>query len=329
MANKNGIDVTEFAHFANPDWEDPVHRRCIAASLVNVVYLLETNENQANELCCLLQFEVKETVIDDNDNSIYGVVFQWHGTTNAGPGGPPSKVVAFRGTLLRPKNISHDLVEDMKVAIRHYDSISRVEKGLQYLRKSLHNNGYNNIWLAGHSLGAAIALGTAMNLMKEERHNLEAHLFNPPFICPTVPQLKVFEMGGNFSVLRDNQRSLELYAKFVGISDWVPNIYVNQKDPICQTYVHYFEVLMGIYRHKSHLLYESMKYLFSFDLVKKKSPWHLVPSATVIVATKHFFHNHHTIRQWWLKDLRINSIEYIPPDEVIQSIKYNLPVETV
>ncbi|GLJ34970.1 hypothetical protein SUGI_0703830 [Cryptomeria japonica] len=100
MANENGIDVTRFAHFANPDWKDPVHRRCIASSLVNVVYLLETNENQANELCCLLQFEVKQTVIDDHDNSIYGAIFQWHGRMKACPGGPPSEVVAFRGHLL-------------------------------------------------------------------------------------------------------------------------------------------------------------------------------------------------------------------------------------
>ncbi|GLJ34968.1 hypothetical protein SUGI_0703700 [Cryptomeria japonica] len=74
---------------------------------------------------------IKETVIDDNDNSIYGVVFQWRGTTKAGPGGPPSEVVAFRGTLLRPKNIFHDLVEDMKVAIGHYNSISRVQQWVQ------------------------------------------------------------------------------------------------------------------------------------------------------------------------------------------------------
>ncbi|GLJ56960.1 hypothetical protein SUGI_1276300 [Cryptomeria japonica] len=119
----------------------------------------------------------------------------------ARPGGPPSEVVAFRGTLLRPRNIFHNLVEEFRVAIAHYDCISRVEKGLQFLRVSLYDNGYNNVWLAGHSLGAAIALGIAMNLQRDARHILEAHLFNPPFICPTVPQLKVIEKSRSCSAL--------------------------------------------------------------------------------------------------------------------------------
>ncbi|XP_059071089.1 uncharacterized protein LOC131863302, partial [Cryptomeria japonica] len=159
--------------------EDPVHRRCIASSLVNVVYLLETNENQAKEFWYLLQFEVKQTVIDDHDNSIYGTVFQWRGRMKARPGGPPSEVVAFRG----------------------------------------------------HSLGAAIALGIAMNLQRDARHILEAHLFNPPFICPTVPQLKVIEKSRSCSALNKHEpRAKEARSDF---SRWL--------QPICVVMWKYFE----------------------------------------------------------------------------------------
>ncbi|GLJ13099.1 hypothetical protein SUGI_0205160 [Cryptomeria japonica] len=258
MADKDGIDVTELAHLAIPNWGDVVHRRCIAASLVNVVYLLQTNKNQAKQWCDLLQFDVMETAIDENDKSIFGAVFQWQGTVKAGSGGPPSEVVAFRGTIFRPKTILEDLALDLKVATAHLDSLCRVDKGLQYLRRSIQRNGSHSIWLAGHSLGAAIALVVARKLQREERHNLEAHLFNPPFFSPSFPQLKLFEKIGKtllatckaspslhftqldkvFKIiqgtsealaasmgLKDEKKLLELYADFLVVSNWTPNIY--------------------------------------------------------------------------------------------------------
>ncbi|GLJ13098.1 hypothetical protein SUGI_0205140 [Cryptomeria japonica] len=351
MADKDGIDVTELAHLAIPNWGDVVQRRCIAASLVNVAYLLQTNENQAKQWCHLLQFRVVETIVDDHDKSIFGAVFQWQGTVKAGPGGPPLEVVAFRGTIFRPKTILEDLALDWKVATAHMDSLCRVDKGLQYLQRSIRRNGSQNIWLAGHSLGAAIALVVARKLGREERHNLEAHIFNPPFFSPTFPQLKLFEKIGKILVatckaspslhftqldkvfksiqgtsealavsmgLKDEKKLLELYGDFLAVSNWTPNIYVSQKDPICCSYIHYFEVWKGIYGKKSHLVHESMKYLFCFEVAKKKTPWHLVPSAKVVIAVGHLFHNHHGICQWWSKDLKIQSIEYNPPDEVSQ-----------
>ncbi|GLJ56963.1 hypothetical protein SUGI_1276310 [Cryptomeria japonica] len=285
MANNNGIDVTELLHLALPNWEDPIHRRCIAAGLVNIVYVLETNPNQAKELCCLLQFEVKETAIDEHDKSVYGAVFEWRGKEKAGPGGPPSEVVAFR----------------------------------------------------------------ARKLEQKERRELEAHLFNPPFLSPTFPQLKVFERIAKILVgtrkcapsfqcsqsqeickhiqgpsealafqmgLKDESKLLELYGDFLHYSDWIPNLYVNEKDLICATYLHYFEVWKGIYEQKSHLVHESMKYFFCFEVATKKTPWHIVPSAKVFRVGRHFFSNHHGICQWWSKNLQVKSIEYIPPDEV-------------
>ncbi|XP_057838563.2 GDSL esterase/lipase At4g10955-like isoform X1 [Cryptomeria japonica] len=349
MANNNGIDVTELLHLALPNWEDPIHRRCIAAGLVNIVYVLETNPNQAKELCCLLQFEVKETAIDEHDKSVYGAVFEWRGKEKAGPGGPPSEVVAFRGTLLRPRNILEDLILDFKVAIAHFNSIERIDKGLPFLRNSLHRNGCQNIWITGHSLGAAIALAAARKLEQKERRELEAHLFNPPFLSPTFPQLKVFERIAKILVgtrkcapsfqcsqsqeickhiqgpsealafqmgLKDESKLLELYGDFLRYSDWIPNLYVNEKDLICATYLHYFEVWKGIYEQKSHLVHESMKYFFCFEVATKKTPWHIVPSAKVFRVGRHFFSNHHGICQWWSKNLQVKSIEYIPPDEV-------------
>ncbi|KAL0005620.1 hypothetical protein SO802_013181 [Lithocarpus litseifolius] len=41
-----------------------------------------------------------------------------------------------------------------------------------------------NLWLAGHSLGAGMALGVGKNMTKLG-HNLETYLFNPPFTSLT------------------------------------------------------------------------------------------------------------------------------------------------
>ncbi|GLJ34969.1 hypothetical protein SUGI_0703820 [Cryptomeria japonica] len=273
----------ELTHLALPNWEDPIHRRCIAVGLVNIVYVLETNPNQAKELCCLLEFEVEETAIDEHDKSIYGAVFEWRGKEKAGPGGPPLGVLAFRARKLEPK----------------------------------------------------------------ERREL--HLFNPPFFSPTFPQLKVFERIAKILVgthkcapsfqcsqsqeickhiqgtseasalqmgLKDKSKLLELYGDFLHYSDWIPNLYVNEKDLICVTYLHYFEVWKGIYEQKSHLVHESMKYFFCFEVATKKTPWHIVPSTKVFRVARHCFSNHHGICQWWSKNLQVKSIEYIPPDEV-------------
>ncbi|KAH9319106.1 hypothetical protein KI387_020875 [Taxus chinensis] len=367
MADPDGIDVTGLSHLVDPNWEDQTDRRCIAAVLVEVVYQHQINDKRVDQWSTLLPFKVKEEIIikDEQGKSIViGVIFGWVGRSKLASGcagKPPSEVVAFRGTLWKSEFRWGDFCEDVNVALARMDSLSRVGMALKYLRRSIQRHGSHNIWIVGHSLGASIALAAVRNLSREEREKLEAHLFNPPFISPRLPELKFFEIvgrllstirNGSLSLpfprlegiykgiqgacdvvalrmgLQDDNRLLELYGEFIAVGNWIPNLYVNKKDLVCSTYIKYLEAWKGIYTHNSDLVHETMKHLFCFEVANKRTPWHMVPSAKLFVAITD--NKHHSLCQWWLKDLQIQSIhDYVPPKKIIQwnanTVKTNLP----
>ncbi|GLJ24837.1 hypothetical protein SUGI_0475140 [Cryptomeria japonica] len=359
MADQDANNVQDILDLANPNWGDPNTRRRIAACLVNVVYQIEKGngkkemvkkkEEVVKEWCSLLKFKVKETI---KDETIFGAIFQWDGTSEGGEGEgkPPSEVVAFRGTILKGNYIlGKDFRHNWKAVNARHKSISRVDKGLEQLKKSIQRNKPHKIWIVGHSLGAAIAIAVARKMGKEERNKMEAHLFNPPFFSPRLPEIKFFEMvGRTLSAVRDGPTSLHLpllegvykkikgackgvavssglkddiillgpYGDFIAVSSWVPNIYVNRNDLICNSYIRYFEVLQGIYKEESQdldkPLHERMKFLFCYEVAKKRTPWHLLPSATLFVRET----SDHNLSQWWSGSLELEGDKYIPPTDV-------------
>ncbi|XP_057865658.2 GDSL esterase/lipase At4g10955 [Cryptomeria japonica] len=331
-------DVDAILALANPDWNDPNDKRCIAACLVNVVYQLEKGkekEEMANECCKLLEFKVYEKIMETRGGQevIFGAVFQWVGKSRRGKdeGKPPSEVVAFRGTIPKGKDFLHN----WKAANACHKSISRGDIGLQYLQRCIKRHGPHNIWIVGHSLGAAIATVAARKMGKEERNKMEAHLFNPPFLSPRLPELTFFEMvGRNLAAVRDIWRSLgfgapnaldfmmiddeklcALYNDFIGVSGWNPNIYVGKNDPVSCSYIRYFEVMGAMYKDKSKPLHERMKYLFSFEVAQETTPVHLLPSANLFVKDSGIFHplENHCLRQWWSRNINLKVKAYVAP----------------
>ena len=106
------------------------------------------------------------------------------------------------------------------------------------MKRSIDAYGPDNIWIVGHSLGAAIAIVVARKMEREKIDKIEAHLFNPPFLSPRLPELKFFELvGRTLAAVRDiwgklylglpnvldymmiNDRKLRgLYDDFIGVS---------------------------------------------------------------------------------------------------------------
>ncbi|GLJ24848.1 hypothetical protein SUGI_0475300 [Cryptomeria japonica] len=116
------------------------------------------------------------------------------------------------------------------------------------------------------------------------------------------------------SGLKDGTILLGLYGDFIAVSSWVLDIYVNRNDPIWCSYIHYFEVLQGIYNHKREPLHERMKFLFYYEVVKKRTLWHLLPSSMMFVRET----SDHNLSQWWSGSLELEGKKYIPPTEVTQ-----------
>ncbi|KAD4585888.1 hypothetical protein E3N88_23489 [Mikania micrantha] len=108
--------------------------------------------------------------------------------------------------------------------------------------------GAENVWLAGHSLGASIAMLAGRELAKSGLY-LETYLFSPPFNSVPIENLiknqtlkrvvriwaSIIKAGIAIIVKRPSE-DLEEDA-FIMLSEWKPNMFVNPKDPICSEYI--------------------------------------------------------------------------------------------
>eukprot|EP01018_Ginkgo_biloba_P029300 Gb_11151 [translate_table: standard] len=298
----DNFDVCGPAYLINPSWEDADHRRIIAASLVHGVSVLQEDRKHrrsgANALACkwwtFFHFQLVETLIDDG--SIFGAVFQWN-VPSKQQKSPPIVVVAFRGTMLSCETVVKDLFMDLEILVNRLEKRSRYLKGLEALRKSVRSHGPKHVVIAGHSMGAAIGFLAGRTLMAEDGANLEAHLFNPP--CSHLANhLKTLKVAKD--VIKGNNEYSEIYAKFLAVRGWVPFLYVNHHDVICRSYIDYFDRASCSQQDMLSALLSMRQILFS--LAGKQSwPWHLIPSAILILSINM---DSHKLRQWWRKDIQ-------------------------
>ncbi|KAF7061027.1 hypothetical protein CFC21_067757 [Triticum aestivum] len=114
------------------------------------------------------------------------------------------------------------------------------------------------IWLAGHSLGAAVAQVVGRCMMeREEPLNLPAFLFNPPYVA-FITSIKLLNFlkadpvakrhfyfassllkAAAGLVLVSHRKRRE--KSFKRVSAWVPNLYMHEDDWICRGFIGYFE----------------------------------------------------------------------------------------
>ncbi|CAN6219036.1 unnamed protein product [Urochloa humidicola] len=268
------------------------HRRGITACLVKATYIMESDRTKgrqgtlnarAPDWWKSFHFRLREPPLicdyfcecvfckrlEATGPFIYGAIFEYappeevarrHYQQPAAP--PPRFVVAFRGTKLR---LVPDLIDDVRILRNLQGACSRFQKAREHVAELLGSitgsgGGDGAVWLAGHSLGASVALDVGRDLMigkrpRERRRNLPTFLFNPPHVslAPVASTLRVSEAARQdwFSfkcvakglaactTMRSQEKMME--DMFRRLGPWVPELYVHKDDKICQGYIDQFE----------------------------------------------------------------------------------------
>ncbi|XP_022720042.1 GDSL esterase/lipase At4g10955-like [Durio zibethinus] len=337
------------SHLNNIDWNNAHHRRSVAACLVGGVYVLESDRQARRKGSqCLappwwefFHFKLIHQLVDDDDNSIFGAIFEYnpppyayHRTIDRSP----RYVIAFRGTLMKRDSVARDLDLDIDVIRNGLHQTTRFAIAIKAVRDVVFAVRGSNVWLTGHSLGAAMAM-LAGKTMAKTGYSLEAFLFNPPFVSPPIEIIKdkkvrhglrfagtVIKAGLAFAAAtngnNNNSRNGNGYEdSFAAISGWIPCLFVNQKDPICAEYIGYFEHRRklenigagAIARLTSqHSLANLFMSAVGMKGVETSEPLHLLPSAnlTVNLNPPPDIMQAHGLYQWWRPDLNLRCSVY-------------------
>ncbi|XP_057850724.1 GDSL esterase/lipase At4g10955-like [Cryptomeria japonica] len=192
---------------------DACHRRCIAASLVQGVYAQEWERQerrlgpdaQAEIWWSFFGFKLLRPLLDRVDGSIFGAVYKWSkkaAQVRFRPPGVPKIVVALRGTVPKAGAVARDLWLDLSFLTNELHTSYRFHYTLDVVKKSVRKHGSENVWIVGHSLGAAMGMLAGRKMAEEERQFLQAHLFNPPFVSPPVERIQNEKIKSGFYIAR-------------------------------------------------------------------------------------------------------------------------------
>ncbi|XP_078431345.1 alpha/beta-Hydrolases superfamily protein [Wolffia australiana] len=333
-SEKSNFPISGPIHLTQVDWGCPNHRRSVAASLVEGVYVLESDRQErrvGDEALAppwweFFRFRLLTRLVDDADSSIFGAVYEL--TEPGPPAGAPSRVLALRGTLTKPDTISRDLELDLHFLRHGLHATSRCAAAVQAARDLAHHGrrSGSTVWLAGHSLGSTLAT-LAGKAMAKEGIFLESFLFNPPFISAPVDRIKDrklkhgLRVAGSFvaaglalaAQARAPAARTGEESAFAALAPWVPRLFVNPADLLCCEYVGYFEHRekmdeLGIghveriaTRHSLGGLLLGAIYGGDYHAA------HLLPSAelTVNLGPTTDAHAAHGIHQWWCPGLTL------------------------
>ncbi|KAK4338513.1 hypothetical protein RND71_043000 [Anisodus tanguticus] len=195
------FDLCGPVHLTAIDWENVAHRRSVAASLVQGVYILERDKQEKWQGSQALAppwwkhflFELYCVLVDDVDSCIFGAIYKF-APSKSFFGGSKDKsqqrfVIAFRGTLTKGDAFTQDLQLDVHIIRNGLHRTSRFETAIQAVRHVVATYGSSDVWLTGHSLGAAMAMQAGKTMAKTGVF-LDAFLFNPPFLSAPIERIK-------------------------------------------------------------------------------------------------------------------------------------------
>ncbi|XP_073144646.1 GDSL esterase/lipase At4g10955-like [Henckelia pumila] len=328
------------------DWNNSYHRRAIAASLVQGVYQLERDRHHnrhgphalAPPWWEFFHFRLIQVLVDDHDVSYFGAIFEFmnkspHDHDHPTPSSlifqrPPAPlyVVAFRGTIKKAINRAQDFKLNLHCVLNNLDKSTRFQTGSEAVRGLASRVGSGNIWLAGHSLGASIALTIGREMARSgDGHgdHVETYLFNPPFMSPPIERIKndKLRLGLRFAnsvltaglamAVNGRKKGGRDTDEFSILSSWVPYLFINPRDVICSEYVGYFEhrekmESIGAGRIGRIATQHSIGSVVSAARGKVScGAVHLIPSAYLSVNCSPCasFSEAHGIHQWWRPDL--------------------------
>nr|XP_017256735.1 PREDICTED: GDSL esterase/lipase At4g10955-like [Daucus carota subsp. sativus] len=318
---------------AATDWSYTHHRITVAASLVQGVYAMERDRRQSRTGLQALaplwwesfHFQLEETLIDPSDSSIYGAIYKFKLPTDTfGQWHPPRCVVALRGTVIEPETMYQDFKLDPKILLKQKLTKSfRAEvtsKVVEILVDNI-NAGANTVWLAGHSLGSAIALTVGRDMAKIGIP-LETYLLNPPFVSIPLEHIKLSrrERSGIriawsvakavlSKVVMDDEQRTQVENKFTQLSIWAPYLCVNEDDPICSEYIGYFKnrYRMARWGPRGARIAKAATKVSTRSLAKyalgsrTAEPFHLLPTANLVInkSGSQNLKEAHGVAQWW------------------------------
>ncbi|KAL7111833.1 hypothetical protein ACP275_05G114500 [Erythranthe tilingii] len=336
VSEREHFDLSGPLHLTAVDWTNPSHRRSVAASLVQSVYILERDRQEkrngphalAPPWWEFFHFKLYKHLIDEADSCIFGAIFQ---LTTPTTHNSPRFVIAFRGTITKGDAFTRDLELDVHIIRNGLHQTSRFETAIQAVRHIIATFGSSNVWLTGHSLGASMALQAGKSTAKTGIF-LEAFLFNPPFL--SAPIERIFKdtkvkhglrfagsviTAGLALAMKNKNRGSGVNTTFEALSEWLPCLFVNPSDHICSEYVGYFEHRkrmeeIGAGEIERLATKHSIGGLLLNVVggVELEEPLHLIPSAnlTVNLTPASDFKEAHGIHQWWRPDLHLESNSY-------------------
>jgi hypothetical protein len=155
--------------------------------------------------------------------------------------------------LFHPK-VLQDLMQDALVLFNALADNRRFKRTHVHVEELIGSNPVGSVWLAGHSLGASLALEIGRNIMLKKGISVPTFLFNPPHVASTqaINLLQPSEMAKNDLyaasnllkaglgvILSPHRKRME--KLFQQLSPWAPKLYVHEKDFICQGFIDYFQ----------------------------------------------------------------------------------------
>lgn len=330
-------------HLTAVDWNNTHHQRSVAASLVQGVYILERDRQLKRDGTEALapiwwnffHFQLLRVLVDDVDSSIFGAIYEftsqdvYHGylAHNA-----PKYVIAFRGTLPKLDSMSRDLMLDLQLLRNKLHDSSRFHLAMQAVQDMLAVAGTSNIWLAGHSLGSAIAMLAGKNLVKLGCP-LQTYLFNPPFFSAPIERIKdqnlkhgirfagsIIKAGISIAVKARQQQQQQQKSQddsYIVLSSWIPYLFVNPDDHICSEYIGYFEHRKKMEEIGAEEIGRLANRVSLGNLIlgsagKDLEPLHLLPCAYLTINPRPSldFKQAHGLHQWWNPELNCQSTLY-------------------
>ncbi|KAM4076086.1 hypothetical protein ACJW30_12G037400 [Castanea mollissima] len=305
------------------DWSDPHYRRSVVASLVKGVYILERDRQKNRQESQALappwwesfHFKLSQKLIDNKDLSIFGAIYEYENPPSSSSRNIPHYVIAIRGTLIKRRTLLQDFKVNFKCLLNELHLSSRFQVfnklAMEFLRTTVKSKGESSVWLAGHSLGSAVALLAGKEMAKEERA-IKDERVKFGFRCVN----SVFKTG--LTALNDVVNGGQADDPFAVLSPWVPYLFVNPGDLICSEYIGYFEHRKKMEKSGLGIVEKiatknSTRNLLSsvLGINSSSEPLHLLPSADLTINRGQFpaikgdfaaykkFRRDHGIQQWW------------------------------
>ncbi|KAI5054929.1 hypothetical protein GOP47_0030074 [Adiantum capillus-veneris] len=339
-SDRDVFDLTGPKHLCNKRLTS-TDKHAVVAALVQAVYVAEVDRQQRRlDVYALapkwwneLGYEpVGFLTEEEQSEPIIGMVFKradhveedFRSHSEEDACSLPAMVVALRGTMLyHGESLQNDMLANLYVILHQLHTTARFATALKSIRHAINEVGLDNATIAGHSLGAAIALLAGQTLAYEGTL-VDTHLFNPPHPSPPIEPIKSrgWKLGlslagmacatGLSYLLLDADKRQTFSQEFFCLKVWHPHLYINVRDPVCSSYISYFNShdfmqQIGVGSLAQLAAPVSLRGTIQQYLVGDCKAFHLIPCAHLHVMSKRCAKlvRPHGLHQWWWPDLEV------------------------